>query len=519
MAGRHGILIGLGIGLATAPALAQSPATHDAASTAASAQAPAKSGHAKRVVVAQAGTPAGTPLAAGAASKPQPGVPLPHTLPEALALTYSTQPALMAERAKLRATDENVPQALAGWRPTVIVAGTGGYADGMARTFSNSISTTLNVQTDRLLGTAQTTLTQPLYTGGKVQANVNKAKNQVMAERANLIAQEQTSFTNVVNAYVGVIQAQQLLALNVNNEQVLAKQLQATNDRFRVGEITRTDVAQAEAALAGATAQRQTAEGNLQTARGTFQQVVGYLPPGDLIEPQPLSLPVKTEPEATALAGRNNPQVIAAQFNDAAAKDAVDVAFSQLMPQVNFQGQVFQNTNSSARSSYSNGYQAVVSLSVPIYQGGAEYSAVRQARQTQQQTRNQVDDTRRTAVQNAVQAWETLVAARASAQSTRAAIQANQVALEGVEREAIVGSRTTLDVLNAQQALLNSQTTLVQNLAQLITASYQVAAAVGRLTARDLHLPVPLYDETAYYQAVKDKWVGLGDYATDQPGR
>jgi outer membrane protein len=377
----------------------------------------------------------------------------------------------------------------------------------------------LNSQTDRLIGTAQATLTQPIYTGGKTQANVNRAKNQVMAERATLIGQEQTSFTNTVTAYVGVIQAQQLLALNINNEQVLAKQLQATNDRFRVGEITRTDVAQAEAALAGATAQRQTAEGNLQTARGTFQQVVGFLPPGDLVEPQPLALPVKSEQDATAIAARNNPAVIAALFNDSAAKDAVDVAFAQLMPQVSFQGQVFQQNNAAARSSQTNGYQAVVQLSVPVYQGGSEYSAVRQAKQTSQQTTRLVDDARRTAVQNAVQAWETLAAAKAAAASTREQINANQIALEGVEREAIVGSRTTLDVLNAQQALLNSRVTLVQNLSQLVTASYQVAAALGRLTARDLHLPVPLYDETAYYNAVKDKWVGLGDYATDQPGR
>ena len=128
-------------------------------------------------------------------------------------------------------------------------------------------------------------------------------------------------------------------------------------------------------------------------------------------------------------------------------------------------------------------------------------------------------DAKRTAVQAAVQAWETLDAARAAAESTRSQIRANQIALEGVEREAIVGSRTTLDVLNAQQALLNSRVTLVQNLAQLVTASYQVASALGRLTARDLRLNVPLYDETAYYQAVKNKWVGLGDYATDQPGR
>lgn len=493
---RHGLLLGLSIAtLATASAFGQAPASKQS--------------------VAKA--PAATPTPARSSIPAQPGVP--HTLAEALAATYSTQPALLAERARLRATDENVPQALAGWRPTVVMAGTAGYGDGMSRTFTGASRGFLNAQTDRLIGTAQATLSQPIYNGGKTQANVNRAKNQVMAERANLIAQEQTSFINVVSAYVGVIQTQQLLALQINNEQVLAKQLQATNDRFRVGEITRTDVAQAEAALAGATAQRQTAEGNLQTARGTFQQVIGFLPPGDLVEPQPLSLPVKTEQQATASAANNNPVVVAALFNDAAAKDAVDVAFAQLLPQVSVQGQVFQSNNASSRSQQTNGYQAVVQVSVPVYQGGSEYSAVRQARQAAQQTTRQVDDARRTAVQNAVQAWETLAAAKASADSTREQIRANQIALEGVEREAIVGSRTTLDVLNAQQALLNSRTTLVQNLAQVVNASYQVASALGRLTARDLHLPVPLYDETAYYNAVKDKWAGLGDYATSQPGR
>lgn len=525
----RGLLIGLGMALAAVPAFAQPAASQTPTATAATPKAPAKPGP-QRVKVAQA-APAAAPQPAArltANLAAQPGAP--HTLAEALAITYSSQPALLAERANLRSVDEKVPQALAGWRPTVIVAGNTGYGDGLGRTYSNLSGSWIKTRTDRLIGVAQATLSQPLYTGGKVQANVNAAKNQVMAERANLLDQEQNSFLAVVTAYVGagtansppslgVIQAQQTLALNINNEQVLAKQLQATNDRFRVGEITRTDVAQAEAALAGATAARQTSEGNLQTARATFQQVVGYLPPANLVEPQPLSLPVKTEEEATALAARNNPKVIASLFNDAAAKDQVDVAFAQLMPQVSLQGQIFQQNNSGARSVASNGYQAVVNLSVPIYQGGAEYSAVRQARQTEQQKKNQLDDARRSAVQNATQAWEQFAAAKAAAQSTRAAIQANTVALEGVEREAIVGSRTTLDVLNAQQALLNSQTQLVQNLAQLVATSYQVAAAVGRLTARDLHLPVPLYDDTAYYQAVKDKWVGLGDYATDQPGR
>jgi len=447
------------------------------------------------------------------------GQNLPHTLAEALAATYASQPALQAERAKLRATDENVPTALAGWRPTVVLAGGVGYGDGVTRAYSATLGRIVNSQNDRLVGTAQATVTQNIYTGGKTQANVNRSKNQVMAERANLIAQEQTSFNAAVAAYVGVIQTKQLLELQINNEQVLAKQLQATNDRFRVGEITRTDVAQAEAALQGARATRETAEGNLQIARGTFQQIIGVFPPDNLIEPQPLALPVKSEQEASAAASVNNPLVVAALFNDAAAKDAVDVAFAALMPQVSLQGQTFQQNNSGARSAETNGYQVLAQLSVPLYQGGSEYSAVRQARQAQQQTERLIDDARRTAVQNAVQQWGTLVAARATADSTRAQIRANQIALEGVEREAIVGSRTTLDVLNATQALLTSRTTLVQNLSQVITASYSVAMAIGRLTARDMHLPVPLYDETAYYQAVKDKWIGLGDYATNQPGR
>jgi outer membrane protein len=462
------------------------------------------------------------PPLARRAQPPAPSQPLsspavPRTLAEALAATYANQPALQAERAKLRATDENVPAALAGWRPTVTLAGQIGYGDGTSRAFLQGQNTA--IRTDRLLATSQAVVTQNVYTGGLTQANVNRSKNQVMAERATLLAQEQTSFNNAVSAYVGVIQAQELLALQINNEQVLAKQLQATNDRFRVGEITRTDVAQAEAALEGARATRQTAEGSLQTARGTYQQFVGFIAPADLIEPQPLNLPVNSEQEAAALAATNNPNVVTALFNDSAAKDAVDAAFAKLLPTVSLVGQALQNNNSGTRNASVNGYQVTANLSVPLYQGGAEYAAVRQARQAQQQTNRLIDDAKRTAVQNAVQAWDTLVAAKAAADSTRAQIGANQIALEGVEREAIVGSRTTLDVLNATQALLSSRTTLVQNLAQVITASYAVAAAIGRLTARDLHLAVPLYDETAYYQAVKDRWVGLGDYATSQPGR
>jgi outer membrane protein len=465
----------------------------------------------------------GAGLAAGPASAQV------RTLQDALAATYANNPQIQASRAQLRATDENVPQALAGWRPTVILSGGGGYAAGTETTSSQGATIpgvpgtigggSTTIRTNRPIAQGTATLTQPLYRGGQTAATTHQATNQVYGQRARLIATEQQVFLNTVNAYVGVIQAEQILQLNISNEQVLAKQLQATQDRFRVGEITRTDVAQAEAALAGARATRQTAEGNLQTARATYVQTVGEYPQSNLDKPQPLRLPVKSEAEADQLAATNNPTVIAAQFDEAAARDAVDVAFSQLMPQVSLQAQALRQDNVTLPNLRIAGAQVLLNASVPLYQGGAEYSRVRQARQNREQAVRLVDNARRTAIQAATQSWETLVAARSTIDSTRVQIRANQVALEGVEREAIVGSRTTLDVLNAQQALLNSQVTLVQNLTNYITASYSVAASIGRLSARDLDLNVPLYDDTAYYNAVRNRLFGTGDYAKNQPGR
>lgn len=440
-----------------------------------------------------------------------------RTLQEALSAAYSNNPTLQTSRAQLRATDEGVPQALAGWRPTVIVAGTVGYGFGTL-TLDNGGRGSSSVRENRRIYTATPTITQPLYRGGATRAGTNQADNRVFAQRGRLIATEQQVFNDTINAYVNVIQTQQLLQLNVNNEQVLARQLQATNDRFRVGEITRTDVAQAEAALAGARATRQTTEGNLQTARSNYRRFVGELP-DQLVEPQPLKLPVRNQDEAVQLASQNNPNVIAALFDAAASRDAIDLAFSQLMPQVSVQAQGGYTNGQQVVGQSTLGATVLLNASIPIYQGGAEYSRVRQARQTEQQNRKIVDDARRQAIQQATQSWETLVAARATIDSTRSAIRANQIALEGVQREAIVGSRTTLDVLNAEQALLNSRVTLVQNLASLVTASYSVAAAIGRLTARDLNLNVPYYDETAYYNAVRQRSFGTGDYATTQPGR
>ena len=463
------------------------------------------------------------PCAALAQAQPRTlNEPQPRTLNEALALTYATNPALLAARAQLRAVDENVPQALAGWRPQVQISANAGYIDGTSIQYQRpsvlSQGRTLESNALRGTNTAQLVVSQPLFRGGQTRAGTNRAENQVMAQRAGLIGSEQTAFTNAVNVYVAVIQSTQVLALNANNEQVLTRQLQATRERFRVGEITRTDVAQAEAALAGATATRQTAQGNLETARATFQQVIGAVP-DRLIEPQPLKLPARNMEEARVLAGGNNPAVIGALFNDAAAKDNFDLQYARLMPNLTLQGTLGRNEDVNTKDLTTKVAQVLAVLSVPLYQGGAEYAAIRQARQQQQQSRQLVDDARRAAVQQVSSAWQTYVAARATIQSTRQQIRANEIALEGVQREAIVGSRTTLDVLNAEQTLLNSRVILVQNLSSLVNASYAVASAMGRLTARDLNLNVPLYDETAYYKAVRNRLIGTGDYATDQPGR
>jgi outer membrane protein len=465
------------------------------------------------------------PVAQGRAAPPRAQIEPPpgsigtgqtRTLADALAITYASNPALLAARAQLRSVDENVPGALAGWRPQISVSNTIGYIEGT--TITRNVGVTSRLNQLRGTNTEALNVTQPLYRGGQTRAGTNRAENQVMGQRATLIASEQTAFINAVNAYVGVIQSSQVLALNINNEQVLGRQLQATRDRFRVGEITRTDVAQAEAALAGATATRQTAEGNLATARATYVQTIGE-DPGRLIEPQPLRSPTKTLEEAKSLATTNNPNVVAALFNDASAKDNFDLQYSKLMPNVSLQGQLARNEDSVQKGTTTKIGQILASITIPIYQGGAEYAAIRQARQQQQQTRKQVDDQRRTAEQLVTSAWQTNQSVRATIESTRQQIRSNEIALEGVQREAIVGSRTTLDVLNAEQTLLISRVTLVQNLASLVNATYQVASAAGRLTARDLNLNVPLYDEKAYYNAVRDRWIGTGDYAIDQPGR
>ncbi|NHN89683.1 TolC family outer membrane protein [Acetobacter conturbans] len=450
---------------------------------------------------------------------------IPHTLQEALSAAYLTNPTLQEERATLRATDENVPTALAGWRPTIKGQFDPSYYKG-----ENNYTGEFDPNSGKTTGAylrkfstfgfdAQATITQPIYTGGKTTAQTHQAVNKVMAERAKLISTEQQVFMDVVNAYVGVIEDEQLLQLNINNERVLEQQLKATNERFHVGEITRTDVAQAEAAYASAKATRQQSEGTLQTAQATYMQVVGMAPPPNLVPPQPLVLPVKSQTEAVAMSVKNNPDVVNALFTEASQKDSVAVAMAALMPTVSATAAYMKMVNQELNNQRNEDKYATLDVTVPIYQGGGEYAGVRQAKQQALSAGREVDVQRRKAAQAAASNWQRLMSYKAAIESNRAAINAGLVALDGVERQAIVGTSTTLEVLQQQSTLLQAQVALVQSLSNMVTASYNVASAIGRLTALDLHLNVPLYNEKAYYDAVKDRLWGLNDYALDQPGR
>jgi outer membrane protein len=314
----------------------------------------------------------------------------------------------------------------------------------------------------------------------------------------------------VVQAYLDVVRDQALVEVNRNNVAVLRKQLEATQDRFRVGEVTRTDVAQAEASLAQAVGQLVTAQGNLEISRAEYVRAVGH-PPGTLMLPRDRPALPATQEEAVSLAGNNNFNVVSATFTELAARDNIDVVRGQLLPQISVVGTLsrLRDQSFNFKGDLTNSAQITAQLTMPLYEGGAIYSQTRQAEQTVGQRRSQVDDARRAAVQTATQNWSTLQAARASISSFAQAVRAAQIALEGTQQEALVGTRTVLDVLIQNQTLLTTQSQLITAEHDAALAEFNVTAATGRLIAADLKLPVKLYDMGQHYKQVKDKWIGF----------
>jgi TolC family type I secretion outer membrane protein len=428
-----------------------------------------------------------------------------QTLTEALSYAYTTNPQLLAQRALLRQTDENVPQALSNWRPTVTFTGEAGENRGSVKeNMGDQFSTFTTRELDLHI-------TQPVYRGGRTEAQTRQAINLVQSARAQTLAVETTVFQSVMTAFFDTFRDQALVEVNRNNEAVLKKQLDATRDRFRVGEVTRTDVAQAESSLAQATANRIAAEGQLEVSRANYTRAVGH-PPGRLILAKERPVLPATRDEALGLAATNNPNVISANFAEAAARDNIDVVRGQLLPQISVIGDLNRSYSPSItlNSAREDTASVVVQMTMPLYEGGQIYSQTRAAEQTVGQRRSQVDDARRVAVQSATQAWETLMSGRAAVASFGAAVKAAQIALEGTQQEALVGSRTVLDVLIVEQQLFTTESQLVVAQHDAAVAEFNVTAAIGRLIAPELRLPVQLYDMDAHYRAVKDKWFGFG---------
>jgi TolC family type I secretion outer membrane protein len=427
-----------------------------------------------------------------------------QTLTEALAYSYNTNPQLLAQRSVLRQTDEGVPQALSNWRPTVTFTGEAGTNRGSLNQGSGDTFSTF--QTKEL----DLRLVQNVYRGGRTEAQTRQAINLVQSARAQTFAIETTVFQAVVLAYFDTYRDQALVEVNKNNEAVLRKQLDATRDRFRVGEVTRTDVAQAESSLAQATANRIASEGQLEVSRAEYTRAVGH-PPGRLILTNERPVLPLTRDEVLALAATDNPNVISANFAEAAARDNIDVVRGQLLPQISIIGDLNRSYSPSItlRTAREDTASVVAQMTMPLYEGGQIYSQTRQAEQVVGQRRSQVDDARRASVQTATQSWETLMSARAAVASFGAAVKAAQIALEGTQQEALVGSRTVLDVLISEQQLFTTQSQLVQAQHDSAVAEFNVAAAIGRLVAPELKLPVQLYDMDRHYREVKDKLYGF----------
>ncbi len=425
-------------------------------------------------------------------------------LMDALALAYKNNPTLEAQRAKLRSVDEGVPQAVSGWRPDVRF--TADVAKLRRRT--NSTGGFGSGDDTRTTYSGGFRVTQNLYAGGTTEAEIRQAKHEISAERARLMTTEQQVLLDAVTAYMNVFREEAVLKLNIGNEQVLARQLQATRDRFNVGEVTRTDVAQAESRLARATAERIQAEGDLEVSRAFFEQIVGVKPATVPNPGYPPSLPAEIT-DAVELAREGNPAVISATFDERAAREVVEGVKGELLPSVDLVGDASRSRNEGTPDRTVDDVTVTAELTIPIYQQGSVSSRIREAVQLAGENRLQVEEARRAAIEDAASGFEQLLTERASIKSREAEVRAAKIALEGVEQEAAVGSRTVLDVLDAEQELLDAQVNLVTDQRNAIVAAYELLAAVGRLTARDLGLPVDLYDQKAHYLRVRSRLWGF----------
>jgi outer membrane protein len=429
------------------------------------------------------------------------------TLEWALVQAYQNNPSLNAQRAALRVIDENVPQALSGYRPKLSITATGGQNYEQAtQAFPGSTPTTTESFFSRAIGA---TATQTLFNGFQTANRTRQAESQVDGARETLRVTEQQVLLDAATAYMNLLRDGAIMELNENNVQVLTEQLKQTRDRFNVGEVTRTDVAQAESRLAAGRSSLLGAQSNFVTSQANYRRVIG-VEPGHLAPGTPVDrLSPNTLPKAIAQGQAQSPSVLAATYGVDIAVLAVKISEGALYPNLSVSAMFLQGAFPGFETLKETQAALLGTLTIPVYQGGGEYSAIRQSKETLGQQRLNLDVSRDQARATVVQSWGQLDAAKAQIEATTAQVNSAEIALNGVREEARVGQRTTLDVLNAQQELVNARVALVTAQHDRVVASYTLLAAVGALSMQHLGLNVVVYDPMVHYQQVRDAWIGV----------
>ena len=448
-----------------------------------------------------------------------------ETLPGALVKSYKANPTLNAQRATTRAADENVPIANSGYLPHAVATGDVGYLHNEFSSPGSSagglggfggagggggVGGTTRSTTDTVPRGVGVQVTQTLFDGFRTSNSIKQAESNVFGQRETLRNVEQSVLQSAAQSYMDVLRDTAVLELRNSNIKVLEEQLRQTQDRFKVGEVTRTDVAQGEAGLAGSRADYYTAQANLQNSIASFRQVVGEQP--TRLEPaKPIEKGVPTSlAAAITISQVEHPNVQAALHNVDTAELQVKIAEGVLYPTIGVTGSLAQRYDYSATSGANLFNASVVgSISVPIYDGSAPYAQVRQAKENLSQARLNADVVREQVRAAVISAYGLLESSKIVVQSDQAQVNASGIALNGVREEARVGQRTTLDVLNAQQTLLNARVALVGAQRDRVVASYAVLATIGRLSTTRLGLRVTPYNPVVHFDQVKDKWFGL----------
>lgn len=435
------------------------------------------------------------------------------TLEWALVQAYQNNPSLNAQRAALRAMDENVPQALSGYRPKLSITANGGenFTSVQSTSFNSTggVSNTSSVSTPFTSRGVGAAATQTLYNGLQTGNRVRQAESQVMGARETLRVTEQQVLLDAATAYMNLLRDSAILELNRRNVEVLTEQLKQTRDRASVGEVTRTDVAQAESRLAAGRSSLLGAQSNYVTSQANYRRVIGVAP-GHLARGTPVDHFVpRTLPTAIVAGEQQSPSVLAAMYGVDIAELTVKINEGALYPNLTLTAGAQENWYATYNVPHQFLASVAGTLTVPIYQGGGEYSAIRQSKETLGQQRLNLDVTRDQARATVVQSWGQLDAARAQIEATTAQVNAAAIALNGVRDQARAGERTTLDVLNAQQELVNARVALVTAEHDRVVASYTLLAAVGGLSLQHLNLNVPIYDPQVHYQQVRDAWIGV----------